>query len=155
MSDRTQIIKLVEEKIAGSEQFLVEVKMTPGKITVLIDKPTGITIEECIRLNRYLTQQLEPTGVTESHELEVSSPGMDQPLKVFNQYLRRIGREVQVTTLDGRQHMGTLMAATPDGIDLVKSNSVKQNKKKEITEQQMHFPFQDIKETKLILTFKN
>ncbi len=155
MTEKEVLEKLVTEKAAGSDIFLVEVKVTPGKITVLIDKPNGINLGECLELNRELAKELEPAGMLDSHELEVSSPGMDQPLKVFQQYQRRVGREVKVTTRDGRQYEGKLVSALPEGIDLVKTTILKQNKKKEIREETIHLPFEIIKETKLILTFKN
>ena len=153
MNDKETIVKLIETRLAGTDMFLVEVKASSGKITVLIDKPAGITISECISLNRFLVEELENTGLLEKHELEVSSPGMDQPLKVFNQYLRRIGREVSVLTTDGLQHQGKLLSANPEGIEIVKNTVSKINKKKEITEQHIQLPFETIKETKLILTF--
>ena len=155
MKDTLYIAKLVEDQVAGSDIFLVDVKITPGKITVLIDKPSGITINECIALNRFLTSELEPAGMLESHELEVSSPGMDQPLKVLRQYLKRIGRDVRVTRTDGIQLEGKLLSARPEGIEIVKRTTLKINKKKETTEENIHIPFETIKETKLILTFKN
>jgi len=155
MKDRQTITELVENQIAGTEIFLVEARVTPGKITVLIDKPAGITIQECIGLNRSLTGLLEPEGILETHELEVSSPGMDQPLKVLPQYLRRIGRDVRVITKDGQQHEGKLVSAGNEGIEIIKTTVTKVNKKKETTEEQLKFAFETIKETKLILTFKN
>jgi len=153
MKDALQIAELVENQIKGSDIFLVDVKVTSGKITVLADKPSGITIKECITLNRYLTGELEVDGMLETHELEVSSPGMDQPFKVMGQYMRGLGRQVRVSTKEGVQHEGTLLSAGPEGIDLLMKSTSKINNKKATTEQQLHFPFETIKETKLILTF--
>jgi ribosome maturation factor RimP len=153
MVDKAYIEGLVEEKTEGSDIFLVEVKITPGKITVLADKPTGILINECIAINRFITEKLEPSGMLDSYELEVSSPGLDQPLKVYNQYLRRIGREVRVVTKDGTLLEGRLSSAMPEGIEIIKKTTHKINKKKETTEEHITLPFETIKETKLILTF--
>jgi len=151
MKDRTEIVKLIENQLSGTDNFLVDVKISPGKISVLIDKPAGITINECTGLNRYLVGELEASGMLETHELEVSSPGMDQPLKVFQQYQRRLGKQVRVITTGGILHEGKLLAARPEGIEIVKTHTNKVNKKKEITEEHLTLPFETIKETKLII----
>ena len=79
MDIKEEITKLVEEKIAGSDNFLVEVKVTPGKVLVTLDHPQGIMIEECVKVNRHLQAHFENTPVFEHRELEVGSPGMDGP----------------------------------------------------------------------------
>jgi ribosome maturation factor RimP len=151
MIDKTEIIKLIDSQLNGTDIFLVEAKISPGKISISIDKPAGITINECIALNRYLTAQLEATGILETHELEVSSPGMDQPLKVLQQYQRRLGKQVRIITTGGIQHEGKLLDAKPEGIEIVKTHTNKVNRKKETTEEHLSIPFETIKETKLII----
>jgi len=150
-----KITSLVQEWIGSSDRFLVEVKSSPSKVTVYIDKPTGITLQECAELSRLISDTLEPEGVWETHELEVSSPGMDQPLRVSQQYLRRIGRQARVVTREGREHKGVIASADKTGFELTESQSRKENKKKIITETKNRFEYEHIKETKLILTFKN
>ena len=85
MDIKEEITKLVEEKIAGSDNFLVEVKVTPGKVLVTLDHPQGIMIEECVKVNRHLQAHFENTPVFEHRELEVGSPGMEEPLLVLKQ----------------------------------------------------------------------
>ncbi|MFM7823944.1 MAG: hypothetical protein ACKPB3_09250 [Bacteroidota bacterium] len=155
MVSAEKISSLVQEWIGSSDRFLVEVKSSPSKFTVYIDKPTGITLQECAELSRIITDTLEPEGVWETHELEVSSPGMDQPLRVYQQYLRRIGRQARVVTREGREHKGVIASADKTGFELTESQSRKENKKKIITETKNRFEYEHIKETKLILTFKN
>jgi ribosome maturation factor RimP len=151
---KEQIRKLVEEKISGTDCFLVDVKVSPSKIMVYIDKPAGIKVEDCIELNRFLQQQLEETDVLEHHELEVSSPGMDEPLKVLQQYLKRIGREVSVVTFDGLKHVGILESADDNEIVLLETIIKKENGRKEKTVQNTHLPLSNIKETKVIFSFE-
>ena len=155
MDSVEKITSLIHGWIDSSDRFLVEVKSSPSKVTVFIDKPTGITLKECAELSRLITDTLEPDGVWETHELEVSSPGMDQPLRVYQQYLRRIGRQARVITREGREHKGVISAADTTGFELTESQSKKENKKKIITETKNRFEYEQIKETKLILTFKN
>ena len=150
-----KITSLVNEWIGSSDRFLVELKSSPSKVTVYIDKPTGITLQECAELSRLIADTFEPDGVWETHELEVSSPGMDQPLRVYQQYLRRIGRQARVVTREGREHKGVIASADTTGFELTESHSKKENKKKIITETKNRFEYEHIKETKLILTFKN
>ncbi len=155
MVNKEKIEAIINEWIKSSDCFLVEVKTPPGKIVVSIDKPAGITIQECSSLNRYLTEALDPELVWETHELEVGSPGMDQPLRVYQQYQRRTGREIRVITVDGRDIKGKLVKADQNGIELLESVSRKVEKKKVISENTHHLEYSKIKETKLILSFKN
>lgn len=154
MELKEKVEGIVNEWVRGGECFLVEVKTSPSKVVVFVDKPTGISLQECASLSRTISETLEPEGVWETRELEVSSPGMDQPLKVYQQYLRRIGREVRVISREGREHKGTLKHADQTGFDLLEVTSRKENKKKVETETLHHFNYDQIKETKLILSFK-
>jgi len=154
MVTKERIESLVNEWIKSTDCFLVDVKTPPGRIAVSIDKPTGVTIEECSSLNRYITDALDPELVWENNELEVGSPGMEQPLRVPQQYLRRIGNQIRVITTDGRDLKGALQAADENGIDLLETISKKVDKKKVLTETKHHLEYSKIKETKLILSFK-
>jgi len=154
MELKERVEGIVNEWIKGGECFLVEVKTSPSRVAVAIDKPAGVSLQECASLSRTITDTLDPDGVWESHELEVSSPGMDQPLKVYQQYLRRIGREVRVITREGREHKGKLQSANETGFELLEITSRKENKKKVETETLHRFTYDQIKETKLILSFK-
>lgn len=155
MTLNEKITAIVAGWIHNTDRFLVEVKSSPSKALVFVDKPAGITLQECAELSRLITETLEPEGVWDTHELEVSSPGMDQPLKVYQQYLRRIGRQARVITREGREHKGVISSADQDGFELTETNSRKENKQKIITETKNRFGYDHIKETKLILTFKN
>ena len=153
MDLKAEITKLVEEKIAGSDNFLVEVKVTPGKIIVTLDHPQGVKIDDCVAVSRFLQDQLEASGVFEKHELEVGSPGMEEPLKVLRQYHKRQGREVSVVTFDGMKRTGTLMSADENGIVLNEDIVVKDGNKKTKSKQINNIPFNNIKETRVIFSF--
>lgn len=153
MTLNEQITALVEEKIAGSDNFLVEVKVSPAKVVVLIDHPSGIKIEDCVSVSRFLQEKLDSTDVFERHELEVGSPGMEEPLKVLKQYHKRLGKNISVLTLDGVRRNGILKNATDDGIDIEETVIVKEGKKKEKQVQHNFIPFTNIKETKVIFSF--
>jgi ribosome maturation factor RimP len=78
---------------------------------------------------------------------------MEEPLKVLQQYNKRIGKNVNVVTFDGLRHTGVLKAASTDGIELEETIIVKEGKKKEKQIQQITIPFSNIKETRVIFSF--
>lgn len=154
MIQKEEIVNLVKSFLSGTDCFLVDVKLSPGKLTVAIDKPTGVTIEECTALSRHILQHFETDGFLESHEVEVGSPGMDAPLVVPQQYLRRIGKELRVFDIHGKELKGILKEVSDDGISLLETQSKKENKKKILTEVMHDIPFASIREAKLIVNYK-
>ena len=153
MISEDKITKLVEEKIAGTGIFIVEVSVSSSnKIIVLVDTDQGITVEECISLSRFLENSLDRE--TEDFELEVSSPGLSQPLKVFRQYIKNIGRDVAVLTTENEKLKGKLISATENGIELETTVIRKTDKKKKIKEQAIiTLGFNQIKSTKVVISF--
>src|SRR5919107_5230355 len=102
----------VNTQLKGVEDvFLVEVKVIPGNnIKVFLDADNGITIDKCIRINRALYKQIEESDLFPNGDfsLEVSSPGVDEPLKLLRQYKKNIGRTIEVTMNDGNKKEGKL-----------------------------------------------
>jgi len=87
-------------------------------VRVLLDKPGGITVGDCAQFSRRLSDCMDMNQViASSYQLEVSSPGLERPLKTLEAVARFAGRLASVTTLeplDGRRHWeGTLL--DPDG----------------------------------------
>ncbi len=154
MVEKENIRELVEAFLQGTECFLVEVKLSPNKLAVAIDKPTGVALDECTALTRHLLNHLEETGFLEKHEVEVGSPGMEEPLRVPQQYQRRLGKELRVMGVDGKEWKGILQQILPEGIELKVTTSRKENKKKIITESLETIPFSNIREAKLIINYK-
>jgi len=150
MIDKTRIEKLVNEFIEGTGIFLVAVKVsTSNRIMVLADTMKGITIDECADLHRHIEKNLDRDS--EDFELQVSSPGLDMPLTILQQYYRNEGMEVEVTDTDGTKFRGTLRNVTSGGFELesdIRSKG-KLKEKKEIS-----FNFDQVKKTKLILNIK-
>jgi ribosome maturation factor RimP len=155
MVSKENIESAVNEWIGSNDAFLVEVKTSPSRIAVFIDKPEGITLQECAALNRYLAGRFENDPVWETHELEVSSPGMDQPLRVYKQYLRRLGREVRLVLQTGKVVKGKLIAADETGIEVAETVSNRERKNAGPTRVNRRFAYDELKETKLVISFKN
>ena len=130
--------------------FLVEVRILPiNNIQLFIDGDQGITIDKCVALNRSLYKQLEesPLFGGADFSLEVSSPGLDEPLKLPRQFQKNLGRHVEVVLKDGTKKEGKLQSATDQGIVVEE----KVGKKKEVL--QHNFLFENIKTTKIQVVF--
>ncbi len=148
-----EVALLVNEKISSTDNFLVEVKSGGGKISVIIDHPIGVKIEDCVSINRYLHEKLDEKGVFEKYELEVGSPGMEEPLKILAQFKKRIGERISVLLHDGMKHIGLLVSADDTCLELNEEIHASVGKKKEIQTKQFKIPFTNIKETRVIFSF--
>ena len=150
MTDKAIIEKSVMEFIHGTGLFLVAVKVSnSNRITVLADKKEGITIDECAMLHRHIEKALDRDA--EDFELQVSSPGLDTPFMVIEQYYRNEGRKVAVVDNEGLKFTGILKNVTKGGFDLETEIKVK-GKGKEIKD--LPFNFDQIKTVKAVLTIK-
>ena len=134
------------------EYFLVEVKLKPiNNIKVYIDGDNGISIEKCVYFNRQLYKKIEEAHLFSPGDfsLEVSSPGVDKPLKLHRQYEKNIGRNIEVTFNDGSKKEGKLLQATTQDIILEQVNG----KGKKAEKQQLVIPFSNIKTTTVQIQF--
>ena len=140
MQQETQI-QAIEQKIdtlleGHPSHFLVEVRIKPtNNVKVFIDADEGIILSQLIEYNRKLYKILDESGLFPPGEfsLEVSSPGLDEPLKKTRQYNKNIGRYVEVLLNDSRRKEGKLLEVTAEGI-LIETETGK-GKKKEICTQ--------------------
>ncbi len=150
MIERDRIEKLVLEYIRSSKVFLVDIKVSSSnKITILVDTSEGITIDECAELHRYVENRLDRDS--EDFELQVSSPGLDMPFAVIEQYLKNEGNKVAVVTRQGLKYNGILKNVTQGGFELTTEVKIK-GKVKELKD--LSFNFEQIKSVKEILTIK-
>jgi ribosome maturation factor RimP len=150
-------IQAIEERVtrlleAHPSHFLVEVRIKPtNNIKVFIDADEGMPLSALIDYNRKLYKQLEESGMYPdgNFSLEVSSPGLDEPLKKLRQYNKNVGRFVEVMLNDGTRREGKLTAANEEGI-VVEWEEGK-GKKKEIKTETILF--ENIKSTKVQVKF--
>ncbi|MDR3392101.1 MAG: ribosome maturation factor RimP [Sulfuriferula sp.] len=114
---------LIEATLAGLGYELVDMSMSvkSGLLRVFIDKPEGITLDDCTLVSNHLSNWLVVENI-EYERLEVSSPGMDRPLKKPADYQRFMGEQVQVklrVALAGqRRFVGALRSASDTQIEL-------------------------------------
>ncbi len=150
MVEKQYIKGLVEEFLKETGQFLVAVKVSSSnRITVLIDKNAGITIDECAAVHRYIETNLDREK--EDFELQVSSPGLDAPFLVLEQFYKNEGRRVEVVDNDGLKFAGKLKNVTDGGFEIEAEIKVK-GKTREMKD--ISFNFDQILSTKVILTIK-
>lgn len=150
-----QIQALAEEKIDGTDIFIVEISVKPGnKIEVLVDRDSGLTVENCKMISRHIENSLDREK--EDFGIDVSSPGVGRPLKVLRQYLKDIGRTVKVETNDGQKIEGQMSAATETEISVITQSKeeVPGKKGKKLVERTVLVPYSNIKETKIVISFK-
>jgi len=132
--------------------FLVEIKIKPvNNIKVFIDGDQGVSIEKLVQYNRRLYRQIEEENLYPNGDfsLEVSSPGLDEPLKLNRQYLKNIGRFVEVTENEGEKKEGKLISATET--EIVVEETKGKGKKMETV--QHTIPIDKIKTTKIQIKF--
>ena len=150
MVEKSKIEKLVNDFIQGSGIFLVAVKVSSAnRITILADTMKGITIDECASLHRHLEKVLDRD--IEDFEMQVSSPGLDMPFGVIEQYYKNEGKKIEVVTSDGLKYNGNLRNVTPGGFELETEVKIK-GKTKEMKE--ISFNFDQVKSARIILTIK-
>ena len=150
---KAKIENRLNEFIAGSDLFFVDVKVTPQqKIMLFVDGHKNISIDKCVEISRMMEAYLEDERlVGDKYIFEVSSPGMDQPFKVKEQYLKSIGRTIEVLKKDGVKYEGVLNEIMEDAIIL----EVPKMKKGKVMSTEIYtIPLSAIKTTKKLITFK-
>jgi ribosome maturation factor RimP len=111
------VAKVIEPAVTGMGYELVDVQASNGGrlLRLFIDKPGGVTLEDCAAISRHLTRVLAVEGI-DYERLEVSSPGLDRPLRKANDFARFAGQkaEIRMRTPDAsgrRRFVGVLRGA--------------------------------------------
>ena len=155
MIDKNIISQLVNEKLASSDHYLVDVMIKPGNLIVIeIDNDEGVCIDDCAELSRYVESHLDRE--VEDYELEVGSAGITSPFKVLRQYIKNIGNEVEMLLKSGVKLSGVLKAADEKGVVVTVEKQVKPEgaKRKVTVEEDLSYTFEEIKYTKYLIRFK-
>ncbi|MDI9363701.1 MAG: ribosome assembly cofactor RimP [Flavobacterium sp.] len=150
-------IQVLESFINGiiandPEIFLVSLKIKPtNNIKVFLDADTGLPIDRCVKINRQLYKFIEEAGMYPEGDfsLEVSSPGITEPLKMHRQYQKNIGRNVEVILNDTLVKQGVLQEVAQDSITIETS----EGKGKKLVVAQVVIPFENIKSTTVQIKF--
>jgi ribosome maturation factor RimP len=156
MDKLTQLKETIAQEVnryfEKTSLFLVEVKvLSNGKIEIFADGISNITIDECVQLSKHIYQFLEENNLMNDNiSLDVSSPGMEEPLKVPQQFQKQIGKQVEVVLKNGLKIIGELLNTTETEVRIKEIIIIK---KKENIEEHT-FTFEEIKSVKKHFNFK-
>src|SRR3989338_9896916 len=113
------VVKLVETTVNGLGYELVDFERSGrGVLRVFIDKPDGISVDDCQAVSNQLTRLFLVENV-DYERLEVSSPGLDRPLKKDADFVRFAGQKAQIKLrmpLAGRKNFAGVIGPVNDGI---------------------------------------
>ena len=158
MINKEKVIALVEERMNELNNGLYIVELTissANSIHVEIDKIVGgVTVTDCVSVSRNVEHNLDRDE--EDFELHVSSAGLDKPLRHINQYIKNIGRRVEIVRKDGEKLEGEIIKITDDTM-IIKdqvSKQIENKKKKVFVEEVTEVHFSDVKESKIVISFK-
>lgn len=161
MTIKEHLTILLDPFLEEGRIFVVDIIIKPSKvsqkITILVDSDEGITIQECTSISRRLAKQLEELEVfTEAYTLEVSSPGLDQPLVLPRQYKKNVGRNIKATLKTGEAISGKLTEVDEDHIILSLPEPKKKPKAPPVDEAslQRSIELKDISKAMVEISFK-
>jgi ribosome maturation factor RimP len=155
MITKETVASFVAPLLEDSDLFIVDIQINPGNaIEVLVDRDSGLTIDDCKKVSRAIEGSLDRE--VEDFSLEVSSPGVGKPLLVKRQYFKNVGRNVAIKTLDGQKIEGQLTLANDENIqvDFREKELIPGKKSKQWVEKQVVLTYAEIKETKITISFK-
>lgn len=147
-----QTIEKILAPLLVDDVFLVSIKIKPtNNIKIFLDADNGLSIEKCIKINRALYKIIEETSVYPDGDfsLEVSSPGVGEPLQLLRQYKKNIGRNIELLLNNEEIIEGKLIAATDDIITI----QVVKGKGKKTTIEDIDTNCTDIKQAKVQIKF--
>jgi ribosome maturation factor RimP len=156
MINKEYIEGILESFVEERGFFVVNLNIsTSNKITVLIDSMEGITIDECVEISRAIEGSLDREK--EDFELQVSSPGLSEPLRVIQQYEKNVGRELEILLdSEDKKLKGKLLGVEGDNIKVEAQQKVKVEgkKKKQLIIETKDININNIKTAKILISFK-
>ena len=148
------LLKLLEED-TFQDCFIVEINVQgKSRLEVYIDADAGIDFTRCRQISRYLEEEIEEQGwMNEKYTIEVSSPGVDRPLKFKRQYLKNVGRKLAVIDDEGHKTEGLLISADEEQIVLEFKDRIKEGKRKKTVVVQKEIKFENIAKAFVKISF--
>lgn len=146
-----KVYSLLEPLLDGTDIFIVNIKVKPtNNLKVYLDADSGFSVSMSSSINRKLYAAIEAAGMFPDGDfsLEVSSPGVDEPLNQVRQYKKNIGRKVTVTDKEDKEVTGILKEVAEDHVLL----EVKGKKAKDAVVS-TEIPFSNIKKTIVQIIF--
>ena len=150
---KQKVQQLLEPLLENGKFYVVDIRVSlskvQAKVTILLDSDEGIKIDECTTISRALGLDIDAM-MPEKYTLEVSSPGVDFPLKSVRTYQKNIGRSLKVSLKTGSETIGRLESVDNEQITLIEEKKRKKNE--EIIP--VIILFSNIKESEVIVSFK-
>lgn len=149
------VSRIVEPKLEADGAFVVGLTVSAdNRIELVVDHFDGVSLDYCIELNRLIESQLDREQ--EDYELEVSSAGIGQPFVVRKQYLKNIGREVELISPAGRKVRGVLTHVDEETfeVECEEKEAVEGKKRKVLVRKPYTFRYDEVKQVKDIVFFK-
>ena len=132
MIAKEQITVLCEEALAGTDRFLVEVKVKPNNvIEVYVDSDTAVNIDHCAELSRFINEKLDRD--VEDYELSILSWGLSGALKMDRQLQKYVGKDVEVKTKETGKMQGKLVSFDAEKVEFAPAPK-KTSRKKTVEE---------------------
>jgi len=150
------IIDAINDEIVARGCFIVDISVSKDNDIILtIEKEEGIIdLEDCVSLSRYFETKFDREA--EDYSLTVSSAGLDQPFKVYRQFLKAVGTKVEVLLKGGKKMVAVLEAADEESVTLkyVAKEAVEGKKKKELVEHVDRFTMDQVNSVRPYIEFK-
>jgi ribosome maturation factor RimP len=152
-----KIEKLLAKKFEEpefSDCFLVDIQLSSSKkLEVFVDCDNGLTLDKCRLISRYLESYIdEKKWLGEKYTIEVSSPGVSRPLTMHRQYLKNVGRNLEIVPFEGKKFEGKLLEVQDEKILMEAKFRVEGKKRMEL--KNVEIPFSNIKKAKVKVSFK-
>lgn len=158
MIDKKLVESLVQERIneINNGLYIVDLSISSSNIiNVELDKlKGGVSVDDCVRVSRNVEHNLDRE--VQDFELHVSSAGLDKPFRHINQYAKNVGRRIKVVKTDGSKIEGEIVKVMDHQVVLVDKElqKVEGKRRKEQIEVITELPFENIKEAKIVISFK-
>jgi ribosome maturation factor RimP len=153
MITKEDILKVVEEYADSHGLFVVEIMVKKeNRITIYIDSLNGLELDHCIKLTKQIESKFDRE--VEDYSLEVSSPGLDYPLHMPQQFQKNINRELILFLMKGAPISGVLKSFNENSLEIEIEKIIKEGKKKHKEMIIENIPLSTIKQAKVKVVFK-
>ena len=153
MIRKEHIVELSEAFLKDSANYLIDVNVRSGnRISIFIENDEHVSIKDCIALSKHIESQLDREQ--QDFELEVSSPGIDSPFRHERQYLKYVGKEIEILMSNGDKFSGELLGSDSESIQYLPSKKGQRKKIDQSTnsKEAKTVLISEVKETRLVIT---
>ena len=151
----SEIIDAVGSEIVARGCYIVDITISKDNdIEITIESEEGtVELDDCVAVSRFFESKFDREK--EDYSLTVSSAGLDQPFKVYRQYVKAIGTKVEVSLKGGKKMVAVLEAADEESITLKYSvkEAVEGKKKKELVEHNDRFTMDQVNAVRPFIEF--